>query len=558
MADKIKVFCLGGLGEIYKNLTVVEINEDIFVINAGVKFPDQTKPGIDYVIPNFDYLIEHKDRVRGYFLTHGHDSMIGAIPYIVRRVPAPIYCSNITKVFLLSFCKHNNIDPSYLDIELVEPDQDIMIAGRKISFFPVCSMFPNSMAIIIHTDQGNITYISNSVIDTANEEGFKIDMGRLSAIAGSPTLLLMCDSVYADRAGYTNPNNKILSHLGRTIEDAPGRIFACLDAPDIYNIVTLVNHAIKCGRLIAAYDSTTRDLLANLIVAKQLKLNKENIASMDDVNRIRPQSLFILIAGFGLKLYSQVSLLAMHHNDNKLVSLNASDTFIVGGHKTFENEIAMTRAINDLYHNDCKIVAIDQKKFLRSHASEEDIKSIIAVIRPLNYLPVSGTFENLLDNAKVAISTNLGLSHRNVFVMDNGGVLTFENGVGKLSQEKVPGGDLYIDGKGVGDVVSNVLLDRQRFSDDGVVILAATISKSGRKIVAGPDVQTRGLLFVKENDALLKEISKLFILNIENEILKENYSIAAIEVATKESVFRAIRRSMLKTPVIIPIIAEIE
>lgn len=558
MADKIKVFCLGGLDEIYKNLTVVEINNDIFVIEAGVKFPDQTKPGIDYIIPNFDYLIANKDRVRAYFLTHGHDSMIGAIPYIVKRVPAPIYCSDLTKVFLISFCKHNKIDPSYLDIHLVDPSQDIMICNRKISFFPTCSMFPRSLAVAINTDQGNIMYISNNLIDTNNADGFGLDLRRLSMVAGTPTLLLMLDSIYANHPGYTNPHHKLLKFVDKSIEDAPGRVFIALEAPDLYNIISVVNYAIKCGRLIAAYDANTREILANLIAAKILKITKENIASMDDVNRIRPKNLAIIMCGFGKRLCSQISLLAMRHNDNKLVFLNDTDTFIVGAHKTYDNEIAMTNAINDLYHNDCKIISITPKDFARAHSCEEDIKSTLAMIRPKNYLPVSGTFENLLANAKIAIDLNIGLTHRNVFVLDNGAVLNFEDGVAKISPEKVPSGDLFIDGKGVGDVVSDVLLDRQRFSDDGVVILAATISKSKRKIVAGPDIQTRGLLFVKENDALLREINKLFILNIENEILKEHYSIAAIEVATKESVFRAIRRSMLKTPVIIPIIAEIE
>ena len=558
MADKIKVFCLGGLDEVYKNMTVVEINDDIFVIEAGVKFPDQTKPGIDYIIPNFDYLIANKNKVRGYFLTNGHDSVIGAIPYIYERVPAPVYCSDITKIFFVSFCKHNDINPNKFEINLVDPNQDIMINGRKISFFSTCSMFPHSMGIAIDTDQGNIIYISNNIIDTANNEGFSINLRRLSQVAGRQPLLLMLDSVYAEKIGYTNPYNKILHFLGRTIEDAPGRVFVALDAPDIYNIVEVINHAVKCGKLIAAYDQTTRELLANLIVSKQLKLNKENIASMDDVHRLRPQSLLVLIIGFGKSLCSKISLLATRHNDDKYIFLNETDTFIVGIHKTFDNEIALTNSINDLYHNDCRIITMPDKQYLRAHSSIEDIKSTLAMIRPKNYLPVTGNFKALLANAKIAIDMNIGLTHSNVFVLDNGTVLTFDNGVGKMSDEKIITGDLFIDGKGIGDVVSNVLQDRQRFSDDGVVILAATISKSARKIVAGPDVQTRGLLFVKENDALLREISKLFIMNIENEILKANYSIAMIENSTKDSVLRSIRRHMLKTPVIIPIIAEID
>lgn len=558
MSDVIRIVCLGGQDEIYKNMTCVEINNDIFVIEAGIKFPDKTKPGIDYIIPKFDYLLANKDRIRGYFLTHGHDSMIGALPYIIDKIPAPIFCTDLTKEFLLGFCNHNSLDSSKFVFNLVEPNDDLLVAGRKIQLFSTCSSFAKSFGISIPTDQGNIIYISNNIIDNNLDKGFTFNGRRLSEIAESSTLALLCDSIYAQRPGYTNPDNRVLSQIAKYISNAPGRVFVALDAPDQYNIVSVIYFAIKMHRKLVVYDATTKETIVNLIKTGQLSLKKENLASMDDVNRIRAQELLILMVGFEKGLQSKISLLAKHQNDNRILFLNDTDTFINAAHKTNENELSITNALDELHRNNCKIIAINQTKFLRTHASEEDIKTLISVIQPKNYIPVSGSFKLLLANAKIALDTNVGLNHTNVFIIDNGQVLTFNDKKGKILDQKVIAGDAMVDGQSVGEISNQILENRQRLADDGVVILAATISKSKRKIMYGPDIQTRGLIYVKENNSLMNELYRVFILNINNEIAKEAYSIPAIERSVKDSVFRAVRRATLKTPIIIPIICEIE
>lgn len=558
MPDSVKIVCLGGQDEIYKNMTCVEINNDIFVIEAGIKFPDKTKPGIDYIIPKFDYLLANKDKIRGYFLTHGHDSMIGALPYIIEKIPAPIYCTDLTKEFLFGFCVHNNLDSSKLKFVIVEPDSDIVVANRKIQLFSTCCSFAKSFGISIPTDQGNVVYISNNVIDNNLDKGFTFNSKRLSAIVENPTLVLLCDSIFANRPGYTNPNNKVLPLVSKYITNAPGRVFIALDAPDQYNIVNVIHYAIKMKRRLVVYDATAKETIINLVKTGQLSLQKENLASMDDVNRIRAQELLILMVGFGKGLLSKISLLAKHQNENRILSLNATDTFILATHKTPENELQISNALDELYRNDCKILFFTTPKLIRSHASEEDIKTIISLVQPKNYIPVSGSFKLLLANAKLALNTNVGLNHTNVFVLDNGQVVTFTNQKGKISDEKLVVGDAMVSGKSVDEISNEILQDRQRLADDGIVILAATISKSERKIVYGPDVQTRGLVYVKENNSLINELYRVFTFNINNEIVKPTYSIPAIEHAVKEAVFRTVRRATLKTPVIIPIICELD
>lgn len=556
--DKIKIITLGGLDELYKNMTLIEINDEIYVIECGVKFPDKTKPGVDYIIPRYDYLLANKNKVKGYFLTHGHDSMLGALPYIYEKVPAPIYCSNTTKTFFYSFCIHNHIDFNKYAINIVKPSDDIRIGGRIISLFSTCCNFAESFGVAIDTDQGNIIFISNFVINNDNAPGFTNDFAKLGKICEKKTLALLMDASSSEIPGYCAPNYRLISLIKKELMDINGRVFLAIDTPDLFNIIETLNKAVKyTNRKIIPYDESARELIENLIRSGYLTFDKKCIASIEDVNRINPKELLVFITGFGAKLNSKIALLASKNNDEKIVFLTEKDTFIFANHITPENEVSTTDALDELYHNDCKIIRL-QKNFQRMHACEEDIKHIISFIRPRYFVPISGSFKQLLAAAKLAVGMNAGLNHNSIFVVDNGNIIEFEAGFGKISSNKVIAGDLFIDGKGVGDIENKVIEERQKFSDDGVIILAATISKSKHKIVAGPDVQSRGLIFLKDNEQLQREMTRLFVTTIETELAKEHYSIAYLEEATKDIIFKAIRRSLNKTPIIIPIFAEID
>ena len=556
--DKIKIITLGGLDELYKNMTLIEINDEIYVIECGVKFPDKTKPGVDYIIPRYDYLLANKDKVKGYFLTHGHDSIIGALPYVYEKVPAPIYCTNTTKTFFNSFCIHNHLDFTKYAINIVKPSDDIRIGSRIISLFSTCCNFAESFGVSIDTDQGNIIYLSNFVINNDNAPGFTNDFAKLGQICEKKTLVLLMDATSSEIPGYCAPNYRLISLIKKDLMDINGRVFLAIDTPDLFNIIETLNKAVKyTNRKIIPYDESARELIENLIHSGYLTFDKKFIVSIEDVNRLNPKELLVFITGFGAKLNSKIALLASKNNDEKIVFLTDKDTFIFANHITPENEVSSTDALDELYHNDCKIIRL-QKNFNRMHACEEDIKQIISFIRPRYFIPITGSFKQLLAAAKLAVSMNVGLNHNSIFVVDNGNVIEFEAGFGKILPTKVISGDLFIDGKGVGDIENKVIEERQKFSDDGVIILAATISKTKHKIVAGPDVQSRGLIFLKDNEQLQKEMTRLFIVTIETELAKEHYSIAYLEEATKDIIFKAIRRSLNKTPIIIPIFAEID
>ncbi len=555
--DKIRIIMLGGQDEQFKTMTAVEINNDIFVIEAGFKYPDKTKPGIDFIIPRYDYLVENKEKVRGYFITHGYDSVMGALPYIYEKVPAPIYCSRPTADALRGFCMHNNLDFSKLAINRVKVDDDIVIANRLVSFFGVTSNFTESIGLSIATDQGNIIYMSNAVAHNDCEPGFTPSKQKIAKITTEKTLVLMLDSANSDKAGYCSPNYKLLHELKTDIFEAQGRIFLAIERPNLFNIIDCLNTAVVRGRKIIPYDANATEIINALKDEGFLHLQKDSIQSIEEVNRLRAQEVLVFMTGYGKKFLDRIALLATKNNDEKIVFLTKSDTFVFGAHILPETETAATETIDELFRTDCTVLRPSPKTYLRMRGCEEDIKYFIATFRPKYLVPVSATFVKLLSCAKIALNMNVGLNHNNVLIVDNGDIIEFEAGFGRVSSGKVIAGDVFIDGKGIGDIGTLVLEERQRFADEGVIVLGVTISKSKREIVAGPDVQARGLVFLKDNEALIREITRLFVSTVQSELVKENYSIVYMETAIKDIVFKAIRRALNKTPTIIPVITEI-
>lgn len=554
--DKVRLVFLGGQDEHFKNMMAVEVNDDIFVIEAGFRIPDKTKPGIDFIIPRYDYLIDNKAKVKGYFLTHGYDSNIGALPFISEKVPAPIFCTKTTSDFLKGFCQHNSLDFSKLPVSIVKADQDILIANRKVSFFDVTSNFAESMGISISTSQGNVIYISNAVCHNDMKKGFLFNQRKLAKICEDKTLVLLMDATNGDKEGYCSPNYNLLKVLNGDVFDKEGRIFLAIDRPNLFNIIECVNAAIAKGRKIICYDESSSEVINLLNQEGYLNLKQDSIAKIEDVNRLRPKEVLVFISGFPKKINSKISLLASRNNDEKIVFLKEGDTFIYGAHIAQEFETIVTEAIDELYKTGCEIIR-PGKNYIKMHGCAEDIKTVLSIVRPAYFVPVTATFVKLLATAMIALNMNIGLNHNNVYIIDNGNIIEFEAGFGKILSNKIVTGDVFVDGKGIGDVGSAVIEERQKFADDGVIILGITISKSKHEIVAGPDIQARGLIFLKDNESLIKDINKIFVSTINGELAKESYSIAYMEQSVKDAVFRIIRRSIDKTPMIIPIISEI-
>ena len=556
MLDKVRIIALGGNDEDGKNLIVVEINKDIFVVDCGVKFPDKTMHGIDYIIARFDYLIENKDRVRAYFITKGHDKISGGLPYIYKRVPAPIYCTKVTKMFIDSFCVHNHIKVEF-DYHIVNPSDEIRICDRLVRFFQTATNIADSFGVAISTDGGNIVVTSDFITENDALDGFKAHTPMLAEIAKENCLVALFDSNYAEIPGYANPRYKIVPMIEQIFKEAEGRIFIAFENYEMYNIERVIELAARYKRLIIGYDEQTKEFFWNSVKARGLDIKKEIIAPMDEVARIRPQNVLVFVTGFGSRLFHKIQLIASNRGD-KRVRLNSTDTFIIAVPNTSSLETVFSDTIDELYHTDCHIKSFKKNEFIKMHPCQEDIKTFLATFRPKYYIPINGTYKELLANAKTSLETHVGLNHTNIFVIDNGMVVEINDNGAHISQEKVTTGDILVDGNDIGNQDAKIVQERTLLSDEGIVILGAVISKKTRKIVAGPDVQTRGLVYVKESESLIKEITRQFVSVIETEIAKDEYSLKDIESQLKDTLFRTIRRITMKSPMIIPIIEEIE
>ncbi len=556
MNDKIRIIALGGLDEDGKNCLLVDVSGELYVVGCGLRYPDRTMPGIDYVIPNFDYLKERKKDVKAYFLLQGHEDDMAAIAYVYKDVPAPVYASETTIAMLKVFTAQSSLDPDMYDFHPVLPTSSFKVGERKIRFFHTSHNIADSSGIAISTSLGNIVVTGDFVVENNAKPGFLHDAVAIAKLAEEDTLVLLAESKYAAKAGYTAPKYKLAPLVERDIKDAPGRVFVSVFSSNAYNIAEVIDMAVASRKKVVCYDKESEEILRTLQGSGHLQIPKANYAPVDDIRRLRENEEIILILGRGSKLYSKIALLAGGQSEDKRIVLGPEDTFIVAAPSNDNTELEFTDAVDELYRTGAKIKNLSKKTLLRMHASEEDLKMMIGILKPKYYIPVKGFFKDLLTNAQVALSMGISLSHQNVFLLENGiSVLIDEKG-GRLVDEGIKHGDIMIDGIGVGDVGSNVLSDREKLSE-GVVILGLTISKGKRAIVAGPDVQMRGFVFARDADSVTREVSRLFLTTVEENLAQENYRLDELKQTVYERCARTIRRTTGREPMVLPLIIEV-
>lgn len=559
MGEIVKFFALGGLDENGKNLYVLEAGPDIFVIECGAKYPDKTQPGIDFIIPNFDYLKMNKSRVRAYLITHGHDDQMGAIPFIYQEVPAPIYASLATIMMIKRLTQKLHLDIDYQFVQ-VRPSDQVQIAGRAVYFFQTCHAMMLSSGIGVSTDQGVVVYSGDYVIEYNANQNYKHDLNALAQIAEQPILALLTESLGADKPGYTSPNHRLTAHLLRPFTDAPSRIFIATFNQSTYMLEEIIALAIKMGKKIMFYDQEVARFFTDFNSIGKLQIPPSHFIASDNLLRTKASDLVILMMGQGENIYNQIDLLANGDHDDKRIVLTPEDTFIVAAPPGPAFEVMATSAVDNLYRAGVKVVNISRKQIASMHAQEEDLKLLIEMFNPKYYIPVKGDFRFLMANARLAASMNTHLNHTNIFLLDNGMIVRFEDGKAKLlmgSLDMLPTGDLFIDGRGVGDISANVIADRQKLSDDGVIVLALAISRQHRKIIAGPDVQTRGFVFIKENDSLVNELGKILVETVESHLELATFDMVACVDEITDKVSKFVRRMTRKQPMVLPLISEV-
>ena len=557
MSFKIRVFALGGLDEHGKCMLGIELGQDLFVVEAGLKYPDRSNPGIDAIIPSFEYLIKNRHRLRAYIISHGHDDQFGALPYLYNQAPAPVYGTKATLALLHEFSRQNRLQVNF-QTETILATSQVTIAGYAFHFFQTVHSVMDSFGFSLDTPYGNIVYSGDFIVEYNTSKNYKHDLNALAKIAEKETLLLLTESVSADRPGYCSPGHRLRDHLVLPFQMAQGRIFIALYNQSVYNLEEVVKFAIEQNKKIIFYDQETENYIKTFVDLGSLLLPKEKVVVRENHLRTAIRDEVIIMMGQGEKVYKKMDELANNANEDKTFVLSELDTFIVACPSAPAFEVLATDAVDGIYQTGAKVTNITRKQIRSMHAQEEDIKTFISLLKPKYYLPMKGEYVHLVANAKLAISAGTGLNHMNTFLMDNGQVLEFVEGKPRLlthELDKVPTGDVLIDGLGVGDVKKDVIVQRQRLAEDGIVILGATISKKKKIIVAGPDIQMRGFVFVKESENIIREITQLFSQELENFLQNKSFtSLDDFKIQLIEKVGKTLKRINGKNPVILPLL----
>lgn len=562
MSDIVKIIPLGGQAEMGKNLYVININEKLFIVDAGFRFPESDKLGVDIIIPSFDYLVAREDKIAGIFITHGHDDTMAALPYLLEQITAKVYAPTLTADLIDEMIeRHNRLNRTHIKADLVRVRRksDIIVEGVHIRFFPVTHSIPGSIGIAFETSEGYIVHAGEFIIDFGAPSGFRTDIQTMMEIGSKGVLALMCESSYAQRPGYTSPNHKIKDRIDPIFEQATGRIIVASYAQNIFRTKEIVELTKRYNRKIVFYGRDKYDNTNSIVrMGQQLKkavieIPKENIAFKSQIGRPDiDDQLVVLLTGRPTRIYHDISDIIDGGDEN--LKINEKDTFIVVSPVVPGTEKIATKAQNELYKTEAKIYIFKNKDLSSMHASIEDLKVMLQIFHPKYYIPIRGEYQHFIANANIA--KEMEVPEENIIIIDNGEEITFKDGILQPDREYYEIEDVMIDGIGVGDVGTKVIDDRIQLSNDGVVIIGMTVNNQ-REIIANTDVQTRGFVYLKDSEYIVKNILKM----AEDTLMeyKDQREVETLEIRQiiKDRTYKYIVKQTGKKPVILPIIIEI-
>jgi len=549
---KLQIIPLGGLGEIGKNMTVIRFDNQILVVDAGLAFPEDDMLGIDLVIPDYSYLIENQDMVLGIVVTHGHEDHIGALPYLLRDLHVPVFATKLTMGLIESKLQETN---GRLTGNVVQPGDSVRLGDFKVEFIQVSHSIPDSVGLAITTPLGTIIHTGDFKMDhtpIANEK--VLDIAKFAELGRKGVLCLLSDSTNAERPGYTQSESEVGLVFNETFQFAKDRIILASFASNISRIQQVINAAMLTSRKVAIVG---RSMLNYATIAAELgylTVPDGILISEDEILTLPPNQVCIVMTGSQGEPMSALTRIAM--NDHKKLEIHPGDTVIISANPVPGNEKSVSRTIDQLFRQGANVIhGSSSNVHVSGHASQEDLKLILNVVKPKYFVPMHGEYRMLINHGRIA--ERLGIPSENIFIAENGSVIEFtRRGAGMAG--KVSAGKILVDGLGVGDVGNIVLRDRKQLAQEGILIVVLTINRDTCEIVSGPDVVTRGFVYVRESESMLDEAKDKARQTAEKCLEGGAVEWVSMKNQVRDTLNKHFYEKTRRRPMILPIIQEVK
>ncbi len=553
MAEQLKIIPLGGLDEIGKNMTVYEYGGEIVVIDCGMAFPDTEMYGIDCVIPDVSYLVKNKKRIRGLFITHGHEDHIGAIPYVLKQVNMPIYCTRLTAGLIRLKLEEHGLAKT-TKIVTVERGMTVKAGKFSVEFIHVNHSIADSVAFAIHTPLGCVVHTGDFKIDSTPIDGEVIDLARFGALGKEGVLAMLADSTNVERPGYTMSESMVGKTFERLFAGCKQRIIVTTFASNVHRIQQVIDAAAACGRKVAVSGRSMENVTKVATELGYMKLPKNTVVDLNKIKSLPLEKQVIVTTGSQGEEMS--ALYRMAFSQHKQIEVGPGDKVIISASAIPGNENTVSRVINELFRKGVDVV-YDRADMLHvsGHACQEELKIIHALVKPKYFIPVHGEQRMLQLHKDLAMK--MGMERKNIAICENGDAIE----IGARSMKIVPGaveaGEVLVDGSGVGDVGAVVLRDRKHLAEDGMVVIVLPVSAQNGEMLAEPEIITRGFIYVKESEELIQELKNITMSAAENVRGRRSRDLGELRGAIRSAVSGYLFKSTKRSPMVIPVITRL-
>ncbi|MEH6938042.1 ribonuclease J [Bacillus sp. JJ664] len=552
--QRLSIFALGGVNEIGKNMYAIQYADEILIIDCGGKFPDESLLGIDLIIPDITYLHQNKEKIKGLIVTHGHEDHIGGIPYILKQLNLPIYASRLTLGLIEIKLKEHGL-LSDTELNIIQSDTELQFNEFVVTFFKTNHSIPDCLGIVFHTPEGVVVHTGDFKFDLTPVNNQYPDIHKMADIGSKGVLLLLSESTNAERPGSTPSERMVGEHIEEAFHRAKRKVIISTFASNVHRVQQIVDASIKTNRKLALLGRSMVNVVTVAMEKDYLRIPEGMLIDAQEIHALAPENVTILCTGSqGEPLAALARLASSSYRD---VEVYPEDTVIFAASPIPGNERNVSRIIDNFYTLGANVIygsGSSTGMHVSGHAYQEELKLMLTLMKPKYFIPIHGEFRMLHHHS--ALAESVGVEKSNIFIIKNGDVVDIQNSVASQTR-KIPSGNIYVDGMGIGDVGNIVLRDRKQLSEDGMLVIVITISKVEKKIISGPDTISRGFVYARDSESLIREVNKLAT-NTVNDLLDANtLQWSVMKQNMKRSISQFLFTKTKRKPMILPIIIEI-